>query len=219
MTKRRFAKRSAFAAIMATAFAAPAAPAQQAGPPPKAGRPINAGDVLSGQLMVMRVRAGNDGKRVPTYQITSEPRRLAAAERTVQSRNRAGNVPARHHQRRPGRGTQDFCRQGSVGESRRDRLRAGGRAGERSRGHEMEPGDEALTAGQVVPAKAGTHNHRTLLLRWVRLQSAHNDLPVVWSGLARVRATRWLGRGRTKLNRRRPQRLEMPTPAAARPAG
>ena len=76
MTKRRFAKRLAFAAIMATAFTAPAAPAQQAGPPPKAGRPINAGDVLSGQLMVMRVRDGSNGKRVPTYQITSEPRRL-----------------------------------------------------------------------------------------------------------------------------------------------
>ena len=76
MTKRRFARRLAFAAIMATAFTAPAAPAQQAGPPPKAGRPINAGDVLSGQLMVMRVRDGSNGKRVPTYQITSEPRRL-----------------------------------------------------------------------------------------------------------------------------------------------
>ncbi len=76
MTKRRFAKRLAFAAMMAMAFAAPAAPAQQAGAPPKAGRPINAGDVLSGQLMVMRVRDGNNGKRVPTYQITSEPRRL-----------------------------------------------------------------------------------------------------------------------------------------------
>jgi len=46
---------------MATAFAAPAAPAQQAGPPPKAPAD-NAGDVLSGQLMVMRVRAGNDGQ-------------------------------------------------------------------------------------------------------------------------------------------------------------
>jgi hypothetical protein len=76
MTKRRFAKRLAFAAIMATTFAAPAAPAQQPAPPPKAGRPINAGDVLSGELNVMQVRDGNNGKRVPAYQITSEPRRL-----------------------------------------------------------------------------------------------------------------------------------------------
>src|SRR6266700_3733611 len=64
MTKRRFAKRCAFAA-------------EQAGPPPKAGRPINAGDVLSGELSVMEVRdVKNNGKRIPTYQITSEPRRL-----------------------------------------------------------------------------------------------------------------------------------------------
>jgi hypothetical protein len=76
MTKRRFAKRLAFAAMMAMAFAAPAAPAQQAAATAKAGRPINAGDVLSGQLTVMRMRDGNNGKRVPTYQITSEPRRL-----------------------------------------------------------------------------------------------------------------------------------------------
>jgi hypothetical protein len=78
MTKRRFAGRLAFAAILATAFAAPAAPAQQAEPPPKAGRPISAGDVLSGELNVMSVRDGNNGKRVPAYQITSEPRRLPA---------------------------------------------------------------------------------------------------------------------------------------------
>jgi hypothetical protein len=77
MTKRRFAKRWAFAAILATAFAAPAGAAEQAGPPPKAGRPINAGDVLSGELSVMQVRdVKNNGKRIPTYQITSEPRRL-----------------------------------------------------------------------------------------------------------------------------------------------
>jgi hypothetical protein len=76
MTKRRFAKRSAFAAIMTAAFAAPAFPAPQAEPTVKAGRPINAGDVLSGELSVMQVRDVNNGKRVPTYQITSEPRRL-----------------------------------------------------------------------------------------------------------------------------------------------
>src|SRR2546430_6194188 len=76
MTKRRFAKRWAFAAIMATAFAAPAASAQQAGPPLKAARPIKTGDVLSGELNAMSVRDVNNGKRVATYQITSEPRRL-----------------------------------------------------------------------------------------------------------------------------------------------
>ena len=42
---------------------------------PQAGKPINAGDVLSGELNAMRVRDGK-GKRVATYQITSEPRRL-----------------------------------------------------------------------------------------------------------------------------------------------
>ena len=36
------------------------------------------GDVLSGELNTMRVRGGNKGKRVATYQLTSEPRRLPA---------------------------------------------------------------------------------------------------------------------------------------------
>ena len=76
MTKRRFAKRLAVASILAVSLAAPAGRAQQAEPPPKAGKPINAGDVLSGELNTMRVRGGNKGKRVATYQLTSEPRRL-----------------------------------------------------------------------------------------------------------------------------------------------
>jgi hypothetical protein len=76
MTKRLFAKRLALAAVLAAASAAPAALAQQAEPPPKAGKPIHAGDVLSGELNTMRVRGGSKGKRVATYQITSEPRRL-----------------------------------------------------------------------------------------------------------------------------------------------
>jgi hypothetical protein len=42
----------------------------------KAGKPIHAGDILSGELTMMQVRDGKEGKRVPTYQITSEPRRL-----------------------------------------------------------------------------------------------------------------------------------------------
>jgi hypothetical protein len=60
---------------MALALVAPAASAQQ-DPVPKAGKPINAGDVLSGELNAMRVRDGKRGKRVATYQLTSEPRRL-----------------------------------------------------------------------------------------------------------------------------------------------
>jgi hypothetical protein len=75
MTKR-FAKRLALAAIIAVAHAAPAARAQQAEPAPKAGKPIKAGDVLSGELNALKVRGGNNGKRVATYQLVSEPRRL-----------------------------------------------------------------------------------------------------------------------------------------------
>jgi len=75
MTKRRFGKRLAFVAVIAATFAAPAAMAQQAAPP-KAGKLINAGDVLSGELNAMRMRAGQKGRRVATYQLTSEPRRL-----------------------------------------------------------------------------------------------------------------------------------------------
>jgi hypothetical protein len=78
MTKRRFAKRSGFALIMAVAFAAPAASAQsaqQAEPvPPKGGKLINAGDILSGELTTIKTR-GKRGKAA-TYQITSEARRL-----------------------------------------------------------------------------------------------------------------------------------------------
>jgi hypothetical protein len=76
MTKRRFAIRLALGAVMAALSAAPAARAQQAEPAPKAGKPISAGDVLSGELMAMRLRGGKQGKRVATYQLTSEPRRL-----------------------------------------------------------------------------------------------------------------------------------------------
>jgi hypothetical protein len=50
--------------------------AQQAEPATKAAKPINAGDVLSGELNAMRLRGGKQGKRVATYQLTSEPRRL-----------------------------------------------------------------------------------------------------------------------------------------------
>jgi hypothetical protein len=76
MMKRRFGKRSALVAVIAASFAAPAVSAQQAEPAPKAGRLINAGDVLSGELNAMRIRGGKKGKRVATYQLVSEPRRL-----------------------------------------------------------------------------------------------------------------------------------------------
>src|SRR3954465_5527270 len=52
------------------------APAQQAAPPAKPGKLINAGDILSGQLNAMRMRGGKKGKRVNTFQLVSEPRRL-----------------------------------------------------------------------------------------------------------------------------------------------
>src|SRR4051812_4052671 len=75
MTRRRFGKRLAFVAVIAAMFAAPAGLAQQA-EPPKPGKLINAGDVLSGELNAMRMRGDKKGKRVATYQLTSEPRRL-----------------------------------------------------------------------------------------------------------------------------------------------
>ncbi|MCP3372925.1 hypothetical protein [Bradyrhizobium cajani] len=77
MTKR-FATRLALVATM-TMLMSPAISAQQgdeAPPPSKPGKPINTGDVLSGELNAMKVRDVKNGKRVATYQITSEPRRL-----------------------------------------------------------------------------------------------------------------------------------------------
>ena len=64
--------------MMAAAMAVPAC-AQQAEPAPKAAKLINAGDVLTGELNVMNLRGGKKGKRVATYQLTSEPRRLPTA--------------------------------------------------------------------------------------------------------------------------------------------
>jgi hypothetical protein len=77
MTGSDFGKRAALAAILAIVFAgAVDAQTQQAEPAAKAGRLINAGDILSGQLNALRVRGGKKGKRVNTYQLVSEPRRL-----------------------------------------------------------------------------------------------------------------------------------------------
>ncbi len=44
-------------------------------PEPKPGKAIRIGDVLSGQLNAMKVRS-KTGKRVPAFQVVSEPRRL-----------------------------------------------------------------------------------------------------------------------------------------------
>jgi hypothetical protein len=76
MTKTGFARRLACAAILTAACVAPAALAAEGEPQLKAGKPINTGDVLSGELNAMKVRGGKDGKRIATYQLTSEPRRL-----------------------------------------------------------------------------------------------------------------------------------------------
>jgi hypothetical protein len=77
MTKRGFGKRLALGGIIAAALIMPAASAQQAEPEPKPGKLIKAGDVLSGELNALRGRGGKKGKRVATYQLTSEPRRLS----------------------------------------------------------------------------------------------------------------------------------------------
>ncbi|WP_025032503.1 hypothetical protein [Bradyrhizobium sp. DOA9] len=73
-----FATRFALVAMMLM-LVTPAISAQQADeapPPSRPGKPINTGDVLSGELNAMKVRDVKNGKRVATYQITSEPRRL-----------------------------------------------------------------------------------------------------------------------------------------------
>jgi hypothetical protein len=76
MTKRRFATGLACAAILLASSSAFAGRAPQPEAALKAGRPIKAGDVLSGELNALRVRDAKMGKRVATYQITTEPRRL-----------------------------------------------------------------------------------------------------------------------------------------------
>jgi hypothetical protein len=76
MTKQRFAMGLAFASILLASFPASAGRAEEpADAPLKAGKPINTGDVLSGELNTLRVHDAK-GKRVSTFQITSEPRRL-----------------------------------------------------------------------------------------------------------------------------------------------
>ena len=60
----------------ASAQTQPASPDEAA--KPKAPVAMKAGDILTGQLTAMKLRAKGKGKRVPTYQLVSEPRRLPA---------------------------------------------------------------------------------------------------------------------------------------------
>jgi hypothetical protein len=65
------------AAVVAIVLGGFDAQAQQpVEPAAKPGKLINAGDILSGQLNALRMRGGKKGKRVNTYQLVSEPRRL-----------------------------------------------------------------------------------------------------------------------------------------------
>lgn len=75
MTIRGFGKWLAMGAVF-TALAAQAAPAQEDGAPQKAGKPINVGEVLEGELGVMRLRHGKGNQPETFFQVTSEPRRL-----------------------------------------------------------------------------------------------------------------------------------------------
>jgi hypothetical protein len=77
MTGSDFGKCFAVAAVVAFVLGGLDARAQQpAEPAAKPGKLINAGDILSGQLNAMRMRGAKKGKRVNTYQLVSEPRRL-----------------------------------------------------------------------------------------------------------------------------------------------
>ena len=75
MTKPGFGRRLALAACLAVCCA-PFALAQQSDEAPKVGKLINAGDVLSGELNMLKVRAAKPGEPAMAYQIASEPRRL-----------------------------------------------------------------------------------------------------------------------------------------------
>ena len=144
MTKRQFGIRLALGVILAVTAAAPPVLAQQAEPAAKAAKPINAGDVLSGELNALRVRGGKKGKRVATYQLTSEPRRLpppnglCGLETGPETFQIVTNSDAQAAQLKA------FLGKARLAQGRRGRLRAGRRRDERSRRHQMERGDEAL---------------------------------------------------------------------------
>ncbi|MEH2479899.1 hypothetical protein V1282_003256 [Nitrobacteraceae bacterium AZCC 2146] len=81
MIRPGFSKLSSFTAAVLAIVAAGACDARAQTPQPPAAsvapKMMKAGDVLSGQLNAMRVRAPK-GKRVNTFQLVSEPRRLPA---------------------------------------------------------------------------------------------------------------------------------------------
>lgn len=80
-----FTSRFILAALLAVSVSS-ATLAQTAAPPasrddvekPKAPVAMKLGDVLSGQLNAMKLRGKVKGKRLATYQLVSEPRRLPA---------------------------------------------------------------------------------------------------------------------------------------------
>jgi hypothetical protein len=76
MMIRRFGKRLGLLAAATAMLATTAALAQDAEPAATPAKPIKAGDVLSGELNALQMRSGVGGKRVATYQLTSEPRQL-----------------------------------------------------------------------------------------------------------------------------------------------
>ncbi|WP_407175585.1 hypothetical protein [Bradyrhizobium sp. STM 3562] len=77
MTKDRPAIAFALACILLASLRyGPAGAQEPAHQQLAAGKPINIGDVLSGELNVLKVLEPRSGKKVAAYQITSEPRQL-----------------------------------------------------------------------------------------------------------------------------------------------
>ena len=189
---------------MAVALAAPSAGAEQAEPAPKPGKLINAGDVLSGELNAMKVRGGKKGKRVATYQLTSEPRRLPPPNGLCNLETGSGNIPAHHHQRCAGRAAEGFHRQGNLGQGRRSRLRAGRGADERSRGHEVERGDEALRTRSTTT--------KTVVARLDRATQYSRDAGYKLERPRRTGSPGQAGVMTASLDPHRPQFVEMPAP-------
>ena len=75
MMRSGFGTRLALAAFLA-ALGVPLAVAQPGEAPQTAGKPIQSGDVLAGELNLLKLRHGKAGAPETAYQITSEPRRL-----------------------------------------------------------------------------------------------------------------------------------------------
>ena len=132
-------------------------------PVPKAGKPINAGDVLSGELNAMRVRDGKKGKRVATYQLTSEPRRLPPPNGLCNLETGPETFQLITSSEAQAAQLKILYRQGDLGEGRRSRLCGGRRPNERSRGHQMERGDQALG---YAPCRCRVSSVRPLPVDW-----------------------------------------------------